>query len=114
MRLTLASFAAAEKLVNERSTPGSTSEVTAKLSRSLWKKVASTSAPAALTTACAPGYDGSSAVVASGVQLTSAATRVSSPAEDSAGSSPEAASAATARAAAAPSARIAVTGRQKS
>src|SRR5438309_1805853 len=50
MRLRLASSAASEKLVNVRSTPGRTSEVTAKSSL-LPKNLDSTSAPAALTTA---------------------------------------------------------------
>src|SRR4029077_15687550 len=68
MRLRLASSAAAEKLVKPRTTPGSTSEVTAKFSLSLPKNVESTSAPAALTPPWAPGEERSGAVGASGVQ----------------------------------------------
>src|SRR4029453_14278521 len=72
MGLRLASSAASEKLVKVRSTPGRTSEVTAKAPL-LPKNLDSTSAPAALTTACAPGEGGSRGVVASGVQFGSAA-----------------------------------------
>src|SRR5579862_5855441 len=113
MRLRPASSAAAEKLVNDRSTPGRTSELTEKLSRSLWKKLASTSAPAALTTACAPGYEGSSAVGTSGVQVASEARPARASAPDSPGSCPVAVSAAICAAAPFPSVWIAVTGRQR-
>src|ERR1700722_14898450 len=63
MRLCVASSAAAEKLVNDRSTPGVTSDVTMKSRRSCRRTAANTSAPTALITACAPGYAGSGAVL---------------------------------------------------
>src|SRR6478609_3283009 len=72
MRLSPASVAAALKLSNDRVTPGSAGEVTANDWRSP-KKLASTSAPAALIVLCAPGYDGSAAVLTeSGSQVGSA------------------------------------------
>jgi hypothetical protein len=51
MRLSVASSAAVEKLVNERSTPARTSEVTLNSKWSAWKKEVNTSAAAALMTA---------------------------------------------------------------
>src|SRR5689334_5493378 len=72
MRLTLASAAACEKLANERCTPGRAVDVTDSAVRSPYID-ASTDAAAALTVAWAPGYDGSGAVVDSGVHAGSAA-----------------------------------------
>src|SRR5262245_23241096 len=62
MRLSPASCAAPLKLVNERVTPGVAGEVTAKLCASPYT-LASTVAAAALSVLCAPGYDGSGAVL---------------------------------------------------
>src|SRR4029450_9192342 len=55
IRLNDASSSAAEKLVNERTTPGRTSEVTSKSKRPSFRNDFSTYAPAALITAWAPG-----------------------------------------------------------
>src|SRR2546430_13528604 len=63
MRLSVASSAAAERLSNERVTPGNTSDVTVKWSRSRLSTEMSTSNAAALITACAPGYEGSGVVL---------------------------------------------------
>src|SRR5262245_9518339 len=62
MRLRPASFAALPKLVDERGTPGSAVEGAENRVRSP-EKAASTSAPAALIVLCAPGYEGSGAVL---------------------------------------------------
>src|SRR5262245_29754483 len=72
MRLRPASRAAAEKLVNERVTPGNAGDVSEKDCSSPYT-LARTSAAAALIVLCAPGYDGSGAVFpASGSQFGSA------------------------------------------
>ena len=63
MRLSIDSSAAAEKLVNERSTSARTSEVTLNSKWSSWKNEVNTSAPAAMTTAWAPGEEGSGVVL---------------------------------------------------
>src|ERR1700746_3470119 len=72
MRLSPASDAAALKLSNDRVTPGSAGDVTAN-DWSSPKKLASTSAPAALIVLCAPGEEGAEGVLpASGSQFGSA------------------------------------------
>src|SRR5260370_23416325 len=63
MRLSVASSAAAEKLVNERSTPAKTSEVTLNSKWSVWKKEVNTSAAASLMTAWALRQDGPGVVL---------------------------------------------------
>src|ERR1700688_4716832 len=74
MRLRLASLSASAKLSKERVTPGSTSEVTTKLNGLRPKTALSTNSLPALIAACAPGYDGSAAVlVGCGSQFGSAA-----------------------------------------
>src|SRR5437868_896828 len=63
IRLRVASWAAAANDSNERSVPGITSEVTLNLKGSVPSTSVSTAAAAALMTACAPGYEGSGAVL---------------------------------------------------
>src|SRR6185437_9406179 len=66
IRLFPASLAAAAKLLNDRVTPGSTSEVTV-MDRWGPKVCPSMTVAAAEITLCAPGYDGSDGVLSSGV-----------------------------------------------
>src|SRR5947209_6409485 len=72
MRLMPASAAAAEKLANERRTPGRPSEVVSKRTRSVPKKFASAAAAAPLKLLCPDVYAGNGGVSSSGVQLRSA------------------------------------------
>src|SRR5205807_7904113 len=93
MRLSPASWAAAEKLSNDRATPGSPSEVMSNRTASVPNAAASTAAAAPLNELCPDVYDGNGGVSRSGCQSGSGVTS-GSPSR--------------------PAARTAVAGRQKS